>query len=69
MVAQAVLLYERNSWVVTGAMLKVLECFHHQAARQIAGITDQHTKDREWEYPPVSDLLEAGWGLDDQGIH
>ena len=27
-----VLLYGRNSWVVMGVMLKVLESFHHRAA-------------------------------------
>ena len=34
-VAQSVLLYGSNSWVVTREMLKVLTAFHHQAARQI----------------------------------
>ena len=38
-VAQSVLLYDREMWVVTGEMLKVLTGFHHQAARRITGIT------------------------------
>ena len=33
--AQSVLLYYRNSWVVTGEMLKVLMVLHHWAARRI----------------------------------
>ena len=37
--AHSVLLYYRNSWVVTGEMLKVLAGFHHQAAQQITGMT------------------------------
>ena len=32
-VVQAVLLYVIKSWVVTGAMMKVLEGFHHQASQ------------------------------------
>ena len=31
-VAQSLLLYGRNIWVVTGDMLKVLTAFHHRAA-------------------------------------
>ena len=57
--AQTVLIYGRKSWVVMGAMLKVLEGFHHQAARRIAGMIAQRTKGREWEYPPVDDFMEA----------
>ena len=38
-VAQTVLIYEINSWVVTGAMLKLLEGFHHWSARKILGMT------------------------------
>ena len=39
-------------------MLKLLTVFHNQAARRIAGMTDQCTEVREWEYPPVADALE-----------
>ena len=38
-VAQLVLLYGSDSWVVTGEMLKVREEFHHRAVRQITGLT------------------------------
>ena len=48
-VSQTVLIYGRNSWVVTGAMLKVLEGFHDWATRRIAGMTDRHTYDGDWE--------------------
>ena len=50
-VAQMVLLYGSESWVVTGAMLKVLEGFHHRTSRRIAGMTAWNAEDREWEYP------------------
>ena len=30
-----------DSWVVTGAMLKFLERFHHRATRQITGMTEK----------------------------
>ena len=38
-VAQTLLIYGSESWVVTGAMLKVLEGFRHWAARCVAGMT------------------------------
>ena len=62
-VVQMVLLYRINSWVVTGAMMKVLEGFRHQAAWRIAVIMHRNIEDGEWEYPPVADSLEAAWIL------
>ena len=47
--AQSVLLYSRESWVVTGEMLKVLTGFHHQAERRITGMTEKHGGGGEWE--------------------
>ena len=58
-VAQKLILYGIKGWVVTGAMLKVLEDFHHRASRKIVGMTDRRREDGEWEYPPVDDALEA----------
>ena len=43
------LLYGSKSTVVTVAILKVLEGFHHWAAWQIARITDWCMEDGEWE--------------------
>ena len=40
-------------------MLKVLEGFHHQAARRIIGMKATHGVGGEWEYPPVAAALEA----------
>ena len=37
--AQSVLLYGSESWVVTGEMLKVLTEFHHQVTPRIMGMT------------------------------
>ena len=36
-VLQYVLLYGRESWVVMGAMLKLLEVFHHHLAKKYNG--------------------------------
>ena len=58
-VAQLVLLYGSESWVVTGAMLKVLGGFHHRVARRITGMTATCGAGKEWEYPPVVAELEA----------
>ena len=62
-VAQSVLLYGSESWVVTGDMLKFLTVFHHRAARRITGMTEKRGAGREWEYPEVDEAMDA------TGIH
>ena len=44
-VAQSVMMYSSDSWVVMGAMLKVLEGFQHWASRQITGMIAKHVPD------------------------
>ena len=56
---QSVLLYGGEIWVVNGDMLKVLEGFHHRAARWITGMTVKCGADGEWEYPSVVDAMET----------
>ena len=58
-VAQLVLLYGSAIWVVTREMLKVLTVFHHQAARQIMGMTAKRGAGGEWEYPVVDEAMDA----------
>ena len=38
-VAQSVILYGSEIWVVKGEMLKILEGLHHRTARWITGMT------------------------------
>ena len=45
--------------MVTGKILTVLKGFHHQAARQIIGITVTFGAGRYWEYPPVVAAIDA----------
>ena len=47
-VAQSVLLYGSESWVVTGEMLKVLTEFHHRATQQLTGMTAKCGAGGEW---------------------
>ena len=47
-VAQSVLMYVSESWVVIGGMLKFLEGYHQQVARQIMGMTTTSEADGEW---------------------
>ena len=56
---QSVLMYVSDSWLATKAMLKVLEGFHHRAARQITGMIEKRVADGDWEYPPVVAALES----------
>ena len=58
-VAQSVILYGREIWVVMGYMLKVLEGFYHQAARQIMRMTEKRGAGREWDYPAVGEAMES----------
>ena len=58
-VAQSVLLYSSDIWVVMGDMLKFLEVFHHRAERRITGMTETGGSGREWEYPPVVASIKA----------
>ena len=44
-VAQSVILYGSDIWVVTGDIFKVLEGFHHRAARRITGLTEKRGAD------------------------
>ena len=47
--AQTVLLYGSDSWLVAGAMLKALEGFHYLEAQKIAIMTAWRMENREWE--------------------
>ena len=62
-VAQSVLLYDRESWVGLGEMLKVMEGFHHWAARHILRMTVTRGEGGELKYSPVVAAKEA------TGIH
>ena len=57
-VVHTVLLYGSEIQVVMGAMLKVLEGFHHWVARRFVGKTAFHIVNGEWECPPVQDTLD-----------
>ena len=58
-VAQPVLLYGSDIWMVTGEMIKVLTAFHHQAACQITELTDKRGSGGEWKYPEVEEVMES----------
>ena len=62
-VAQLVILYVSNSWVVMGGVIKVLKGFHHQVAWWITGMTGKSVAGGEWEYPSVVEEMESA------GIH
>ena len=58
-VGQLVLLYNSDSWVVMGVMLKVLEGLHHQVTRHITEMTETRGEVGDCEYPLVLVALEA----------
>ena len=47
-VAQTVLLYGSESWVVMGEMLKFMEGFQHREYQRITIMMDRKTEDGEW---------------------
>ena len=53
------LLYGGESWVVTDAMMTVLEIFHHRIARRSAGMTASKGDGGEWEWALVESTLEV----------
>ena len=56
-VAQAVLLFGSETWVVTPRILKALEGFHHQVAQRISGLIGRRARDGTWQYPEISEAL------------
>ena len=58
-VAQLVLLYGSNNWLVMGDILNALEEFHYRVDRQITGIMATRGVVGEWEYPLVVTAMEA----------
>ena len=58
-VAQTVILYVIKIWVLTGAMLNILEGFHHRAAIGFARMTEKFVADKMWEYNLVMAALET----------
>ena len=55
--AQKVLLYGSDSWVVTEAMLKVLEGLHHRVDRRIAGMQYRKVGEELWGWSSVTSGL------------
>ena len=64
-VFQVVLMYGREIWVVTEAMVTVIEGIHHRIAIRIAGMTVRKSNSREWELASVyADLETTGiWAV------
>ena len=56
---QAVILYGSERWVVTDAMMTVLEGFHHRISGRIERMTSGRDDDGEWEWHLVNMALEV----------
>ena len=60
-VAQAVLLFGAETWVLTQRMEKALDSFQSRFARRLTGKQPRRKTDRIWDYPPLAEALgEAG---------
>ena len=60
-VAQSVLLFGAETWVLTQSMDKALDSFHYRVAMRITGKQQRRKKDRSWYYPSLTEALgEAG---------
>ena len=55
----AVLIYGSESWNLALSEMWVLEGFHVEAARQLAGMRSQQRKVEPWIYPKSKDVLRA----------
>ena len=56
---QTVCIYGCEIWVITYAMMKVLEFFRHRVARIPVGLTMRQGDGGKWEWPPFSTDLEV----------
>ena len=52
--AQAVLLFGAETWVLTPRMEKALDSFHSRVARRINRRQPRQRKDGSWVYPPLA---------------
>ena len=60
-VAQAVLLFGAETWVLTQRMEKFLDRFQYRVARRLTGKHPRRNTDGSWDYPPLEEALgEAG---------
>ena len=55
-IVMSVLLYGSETWVVTDTMLKVLESFHHRAARRLTGRMARRIQG-VWVYPGLAKTM------------
>jgi hypothetical protein len=58
-VVQTVLLFGSETWVISPAMLRTLEGFHHRVARQLSGNKPEKLESGEWRYQPREKAREA----------
>ena len=56
-VAQAVLLFGAETWVIALKMERELDSFQHRVARRITGRQPRRRGDGRWEYPPLAEAM------------
>ena len=56
-VAQAVLLFGEETWVLTQRMENALDIFQSRFARRITGKQPRRKTDGSWDYPPLAEAL------------
>ena len=61
-VAQAVLLFGAETWLLTLRMERDLDIFQHRVVQQITGRKPRRWGDGSWEYPTLAEAMgEAGF--------
>ena len=56
-VAQAVLLFRAEMWVLTPRMERALDSLHHRVTQRITGSQPQRWGYGSWEYPPLAEEM------------
>ena len=60
--AQAVLMFRAETWVLTLRMERALDSFQHRVVQRINGKQPQIRGDGIWEYPPLAEAMgETGF--------
>ena len=67
-VAQPMLLFESNTWVITPRLEKALKVFHHRVTRRMAGMGPKRQQYGTWVSPTIG-VEMATVGLDEIWVY
>ena len=61
LVAQAVIMFGLETWIINPRIIRILRFFHHQVTRRLKGKQSYRGVDRICRYPPLSEAMAYVW--------